>query len=84
MNVLEFVGLLNGVISKKKREKLERCESLKCVLKKLKKQRNNLRRKIEDEEDEERRKELKERLDVISKQREKGLQILREMKEDKE
>jgi hypothetical protein len=60
---------------------LKQCKSLKDVLKKLKKKRDVLREELSAVADSDERQRIQRKLDVIAVQRQKGLALLKELKE---
>lgn len=75
----EWLKSLHSILSDKKHAELEKCESLKCILKKLKKQQHDLKDKIDAEKDQGKKKHMKKKLAIIRTQRKKGLSILKAM-----
>lgn len=81
MKLKKLVRKLSGYLDADRREQLEQYDSIKKVLKKLKKKNDKLREAIETTDDEAEREALQKKLDVIAAQRQKGLQLLRQLKE---
>ena len=74
---------LNDILSAERHKQLEKYQSLKKVLKALRVKKRKYEEKLSSETDEEARHELASRLEVISKQRNKGLKVLKELKEER-
>jgi len=80
MKLKKALNKLSDYLNAQKREQLEEYDSIKEVLKKLKKKRGHLRKKIDDTDDPLEREQLQKKLDVLTAQRQKGLQLLKELK----
>ncbi len=76
--LLEKLRILLGA---ERRAQIAKYESIKRVLKKLKKKENALKGKLKNETDEKACKRLKKEMSVISAQRKKGMKMLKELKE---
>jgi len=74
---------LKDILSAERHKQLEKYQSLKKVLKALRVERRRYEEELSSETDEAARRELASRLKVISKQRKKGLQVLKELKEER-
>lgn len=74
---------LRDILSAERTKQLEKYQSLKKVLKALRVEKRRYEEKLSSETDEEARHELASRLKVISKQRNKGLMVLKELKEER-
>ena len=74
---------LKDILSAERHKQLEKYQSLKKVLKALRVKKRKYEEKLSSETDEEARRELASRLEVISKQRNKGLKVLKELKEER-
>jgi hypothetical protein len=74
---------LKDILSAERTKQLEKYQSLKKVLKALRVEKRRYEEKLSNETDEEARHELASRLKVISKQRDKGLKVLKELKEER-
>jgi len=74
---------LKDILSAERTKQLEKYQSLKKVLKALRVEKRRYEEKLLNETDEEARHELASRLKVISKQRDKGLKVLKELKEER-
>ncbi len=84
MKAEKMLKKLKGILSAKRHKQLEKYSSLKKVLEALRKEKRSLEAKLESTCDEETRHELVSRLKVISKQRKKGLTVLKELKEERD
>jgi len=74
---------LKDILSAERHKQLEKYQSLKKVLKALRNKKRRYEEELLKETDEEARHELASRLKVISKQRNKGLKVLKELKEER-
>ena len=74
---------LKDILSAERSQQLEKYQSLKKVLKALRVEKRRYEEELSNETDEEARHELASRLKVISKQRNKGLKVLKELKEER-
>lgn len=74
---------LKDILSAERHKQLEKYQSLKKVLKALRNEKRKYEEELSNETDEEARHELASRLKVISKQRNKGLKVLKELKEER-
>jgi hypothetical protein len=74
---------LKDILSAERSKQLEKYQSLKKVLKALRIEKRRYEEELSNETDEEARHELASRLKVISKQRNKGLKVLKELKEER-
>lgn len=72
---------LSEFFSLDRRARARRREELWDILSRLKKKEVELREKLDAEMDEQKRRELQAKIDVIYKQRSKGISLLKEMKE---
>ena len=80
MKLKKALNKLSDYLNAQKREQLEEYDSIKKVLKKLKKKRDHLREQIDKSDDEFERERLQKKLDVLTAQRQKGLQLLKDLK----
>ncbi len=78
--LLEKLSIFLGA---ERRAQVTKYDSIKQVLKKLKKKQHALKDKLKKEHDEKTRKGLKKEISVISAQRKKGIKILKELKQAK-
>ena len=74
---------LKDILSAERSKQLEKYQSLKKVLKALRVEKRRYEEELSNETDQEARHELASRLKVISKQRNKGLKVLKELKEER-
>lgn len=84
MNMQKMLDKLKDILSAERRAQLEEYDSLKKVLKALRAEKRKLAQKLESESDEVAREEIASRLRVVSKQRKKGLKVLKELKEERQ
>jgi hypothetical protein len=83
MKAEKMLEKLKDILSAERHKQLEKYQSLKKVLKALRAERRKYEEELSNETDEEARHELESRLKVISKQRNKGLKVLKELKEER-
>jgi dTDP-4-dehydrorhamnose reductase len=83
MKAEKMLEKLKDILSAERHKQLEKYQSLKKVLKALRVERRRYEEELSSETDEAARRELASRLKVISKQRKKGLQVLKELKEER-
>jgi len=83
MKAEKMLEKLKNILSAERHKQLEKYQSLKKVLKALRVEKRRYEDELLDETDEEARHELESRLKVISKQRNKGLKVLKELKEER-
>ena len=83
MKATKLLEKLKDYLGAERRAQLAKYDSIKRVLKKLKKKENALKDKLKKEHDEKARKRLKKEMDVLSAQRKKGVNTLKELKEAK-
>jgi len=83
MKAAELLEKLKGYLGAERRAQIAKYDSIKRVLKKLKKKENALKDKLKKEHDEKARKRLQKEMDVLSAQRKKGVNVLKELKEAK-
>lgn len=81
MKLKKALNKLSAYLNAQKREQLEEYVSIKKVLKKLKNKRNDLRERIDIANDPNERERLQKKLDVLTAQRQKGLQLLKKLKD---
>jgi hypothetical protein len=79
----ELLDVLKKYLGIERRAQLAKYDSIKQVLKKLKKKENALKDKLKKELNEKSHNRLKKEMDVLSAQRKKGLKMLKELKEVK-
>lgn len=80
MKLKKALAKLSAYLSAKQREQLEERDSIKKVLKKLKTKRDHLRKRLDDIDDEAEHARLEKKLEVVTAQRQKGLQALKALK----
>lgn len=79
----ELLDVLKKYLGIDRRAQLAKYDSIKKVLKKLKKKENALKDKLKKELDEKAHIRLAKEMDVLSAQRKKGLKMLKELKKAK-
>jgi len=80
MKTRALVKIAQQLINNAKKEQIDEIESLKAILKELKKKKRSLKEKLKNEEDEIKCLGIQRKLDVLSSQRKKGLSLIRELK----
>jgi len=83
MKTERMLNKLRDILSAERQAQLEKYASLKKVLKSLRVEKRKFAEQLANETDEQARQELASRLKVISKQRNKGLKVLKELKEER-
>ena len=83
MKVEKMLDKLKDILSAERHAQLEKYSSLKKVLKSLRDEKRKFAEQLESVENEENRQEIESRLKVISKQRKKGLKVLKELKAER-
>lgn len=83
MKIQKLLNKLKDILNADRQAQLEKYKSLKKVLKSLRTEKKGLEKRLSDTTDEEQRQELSSRLKVISMQRKKGLNLLKELKEER-
>ena len=83
MKANKLLEKLKDYMGAKRRAQLARYDSIKRVLKKLKKKENSLKEKLKKEHSDKTTKRLKKEMAVLSAQRKKGMKMLKELKEAK-
>ena len=84
MNYQKMLSKLKDILSEKRQAQMEKYSSLKKVLKALRAESKKLEEEIAGDIDDETRQELLSKLKVISKQREKGLKVLQDLKKERD
>jgi hypothetical protein len=84
MKAEKMLDKLKDILSAERHAQLEKYSSLKKVLKALRIEKRKFEELLENENNEETQQEIKSRLKVISKQRKKGLKLLKELKAERE
>jgi len=80
----KLLNKLKDILSTKRQAQLEKYSSLKKVLKSLRSEQKKLEEELAADIDEETRQEIATKLKVISKQRKKGLEVLQELKKERD
>jgi len=80
MKTKALVKIAQQLIDNAKKEQSDEIESLKAILKELKKKKRSLKEKLENEEDEIKCLDIQRKLDVLSSQRKKGLSLIKKLK----
>jgi hypothetical protein len=80
----KLLSKLKDILSAKRQAQLEKYSSLKKVLKSLRAESKKLEMEIAGDIDDETRREITSKLKVISKQRKKGLNVLQELKKERD
>jgi len=78
-----LIEIAQQLLNLKKKEQFDQITSLKGILKELKKKKRSLKEKLANEEDKKKALDFQRKLDVISFQRKKGLNIIKKLKRDK-
>lgn len=84
MNYQKLLNKLKDILSAKRQAQLEKYSSLKKVLKSLRLEQKKLEEELAADIDDETRQEIATKLKVISKQRKKGLEVLQELKKERD
>lgn len=83
MKAKKLLNKLKDILSDERKAQLTRYSSLKKVLKSLRNEKIRLEKKLAEARNEEDREEIASRLEIISAQRKKGLQLLKELKKER-
>lgn len=83
MKTRKLLNKLKDILSDERKAQLARYSSLKKVLKSLRNEKIRLEMKLAEARNEEDREEIASRLEIISAQRKKGLQLLKELKKQR-
>jgi len=83
MKSKKLLEILKEYLGIERREQIAKYDSMKLVLKKLKKKENALKDKLKNELDEKIHSQLKKEMDVLSAQRKKGVEMLKKLKDEK-
>jgi len=84
VNYQKLLNKLKDILSAKRQAQLEKYSSLKKVLKALRSEQKKLEEELAADIDEETMQEIATKLKVISKQRKKGLEVLQELKKERD
>ncbi|MCW8826319.1 MAG: hypothetical protein OQK78_07830 [Gammaproteobacteria bacterium] len=76
----ELLDVLKKYLGIERRAQIAKYDSIKKILKKLKKKENALKDKLKKEDDEKRLKRLQKEMNILSVQRKKGVKMLKELK----
>jgi len=84
MNINKLLDELRNYLDSERRDQLAKYDSIKCVLKKLKKKENALKDELMNEHDDDASKQLQREIDVIFAQRKKGVELKKALKKARE
>ena len=84
MRVKQLLDKLSEILDEERQAQLEKYKSLKKVLKALRVEKSDLEDSLEKTEDEETRHNIESRLKIVSAQRKKGLNVLKDLKKERE
>ena len=84
MKYQKLLNKLKDILSAKRQAQLEKYSSLKKVLKSLRSEQKKLEEELAADIDDETRHEITSKLKVISKQRKKGLEVLQDLKKERD
>jgi len=79
----KLLDKLKNYLDANRRAQIAKYDSIKRVLKKLKKKENALKDMLKKEHNDKARKRLEKEMDVLSAQRKKGVKMLKELREAK-
>jgi hypothetical protein len=80
----KLLNKLKDILSEERQAQLEKYSSLKKVLKSLRAEKKKMEKEMAGDIDDDTRQEITSKLKVISKQRKKGLQVLQELKDERD
>jgi hypothetical protein len=80
----KLLNKLKDILSAKRQAQLEKYSSLKKVLKALRAEKKKMEKELETDIDDETRRQITQKLKVIAKQRKKGLEVLQELKKERD
>ncbi|MEW6981781.1 hypothetical protein AAD001_03925 [Colwelliaceae bacterium 6471] len=83
MNIIKLLDKLKNYLDADRREQIAEYDSVKRILKKLKKKEKALKQQLKAEQNEEVINQLQREIDVIFAQREKGINLQKSLKEAK-
>ena len=83
MDIQKLLSKLQRLLDADRREQVAKRNSLKKVLKKLRKRRDTLQQEVAGIEDDGDRRQILEQIQVLNAQRQKGVALLRELRESK-
>ena len=84
MKYKKLLNKLKDILSAKRQAQLEKYSSLKKVLKALRAEKKKMEKELETDIDDETRRQITQKLKVIAKQRKKGLEVLQELKKERD
>lgn len=84
MKYQKLLNKLKDILSEERQAQLEKYSSLKKVLKSLRAEKKKMEKEMAGDIDDDTRQEITSKLKVISKQRKKGLQVLQELKDERD
>lgn len=80
MKTKALIKIAQQLINNAKKEQIDKIQSLKVILKELKKKKRSLKEKLENEKDKSKCLDIQRKLDVLSSQRKKGLNLIKKLK----
>lgn len=84
MKTAELLNKLRDILSAERKAQIKKYDSLKKVLMSLRVEKRRLKEELAAARDEEEQQEIESRLAVVSKQRKKGLKVLKELKKERD
>ena len=84
MKYQKMLNKLKDILSAKRKAQLKKYSSLKKVLRALREEKNKVEVELAGDIDDDTRSEMTSKLKVITKQRKKGLTVLKELKEERD
>lgn len=84
MKYQKLLNKLKDILNAKRQAQLEKYSSLKKVLKSLRAEKKKMEKELAGDIDDESRREITSKLKVIAKQRRKGLEVLQELKKERD
>lgn len=84
MKYKKLLKKLKAILSAERQAQLEKYSSLKKVLKSLRAEKKKMEKKLAGDIDDETRRDIESKLKVIAKQRKKGLEVLQELKKERD
>ena len=84
MKYQKLLNKLKDILNAKRQAQLEKYSSLKKVLKSLRAEKKKMEKELTGDIDDETRREITSKLKVIDKQRRKGLEVLQELKKERD
>ena len=83
MKVQKLLDKLTDILSDERHAQMEKYKSLKKVLKALRVEKVKLEKELANTTDPQQRHDIESRLKIISKQRKKGLEVLKSLKKER-